>query len=430
VVKSVSRITFVLVLLSLVLSTLACQTVARLWEPTSTVTPSPTAVSPAQARHQAIFERVWTLVKENYVYADYNGVDWDAVYAEFAPRVAAAEDDEAFWKLMAEMIERLGDDHSVFVDPQGVAEEDRQAEGNLDYVGIGIYLDPPHDGRDYAVVLMVFPDSPAEQSGLQPHERILEVAGIPVRDNLDGLLGPVGTTVTATVQKPGEAPRVLTFTRARIQTRLPIPHHVIPTPEGEVAYLLIPTLVDETIGQRTRELLASLAQEHELRGLILDLRINGGGTYQVLEELLSTFTAGKMGSFVRRGGTSQVLMIQANPVPGLPPDLPLVILVGPETVSFAEVLSGSLQAVGRAYLIGLPTAGNVEAIYPYDLEDGSRLWLAEESFVPVTGERWEGRGVQPDERVEQAWEDFSSDEEDLALQTALRYLQEVMRQTP
>ncbi len=423
--KPVSRITFALVL-SLLVSTLACQTVARLWEPTPIVTPTSTALSEAQARHQAIFERVWTLVKENYVYPDYNGVDWDAIYDEFSPRVAAAEDDQAFWKLMAEMIERLGDEHSAFVDPQSAAEEDRQSEGNLDYVGIGIYLDPPHDERDYAVVLMVFPGSPAEQSGLQAHERILDVAGIPIRDNLDGLLGPVGTTVTATVQKPGEAPRVLTFTRARIQTQLPIPHRVIATPKGEVAYLLIPTLMDETIGERTRAILTTLAQEHELRGFILDLRINGGGTYRVLQELLSIFTAGKVGSFVRRGGTSQVLMVQANPVPGLSPDLPLVILVGPETVSFAEVLSGSLQAVGRAYLIGMPTAGNVEAIYPYDMEDGSRLWLAEESFVPVTGERWEGRGVQPDERVEQVWEDFSSDEDDLALQAALRYLTEVI----
>ncbi len=417
--------------LLLVLSSLACQTVSRLWEaptvtPTVTPTGTPSGSSEDQARHQAIFERVWKLVKENYVYPDYNGVDWDAIYEEFAPLVSAAETDQAFWDLMSTMIERLGDEHSAFLDPEAVAQEDKEREGDLDYAGIGVYLDPPREDRNYAVVLMVFPDSPAERSGLQAHERILEVAGIPVEGNVDGLLGPVGTQVTATVQAPGDAPRVLTFTRARIQTALPIPNRILKTPQGDVAYLFIPTLIDKTIGQRTRVILQAMAQDHAIRGVILDLRINGGGIYQNLDELLSMFTSGKVGSFIRRGGPAQELTVRARPVPGLDPDVPLVILIGPETVSFAEVLSGSLQAVGRAYLIGMPTAGNVEAVYPYDMLDGSRLWLAEESFMPITGERWEGRGVQPDELVEQAWDEFRSDEDDLALQAALRYLSTVL----
>lgn len=427
----------------LLLGALACQTV--LGGPTSpTAHPSPSvsatstpttptatlAPNALQERHERIFQKVWNLVRDRYVYADYNGVDWEAIRTEFAPRVRAATDDASFWALMDEMIQRLNDEHSVFLTPEEVAEEDASAQGHLDYVGIGVLLSPPQPERDYAVVLFTFPNSPAEQGGLRAHERILEVNGMPVvyREKeppvTDALRGPAGTTVTVTVQMVGEAPRVLSFTRARIQTDWPIFARVLSSARGEVGYVLIPTFFDETIAERTRAALEQMTREHQLIGLILDLRINGGGAYPVLEDLLAIFAGGKLGSFVNRQGEIQAFTVKADPIIGLPPDVPLVILVSQETVSYAEVFSGSLQAIGRAYLIGTPTAGNVESIYPYDFEDGSRLWLAEESYLPVTGERWEGRGVQPDLVITQAWEDFASDADDLALQAALTYLSE------
>lgn len=426
----------------LLLVTLGCQTLLPTPRPTPTrppvTAPPPTQVSPTEtapasltpdaetlARHRRIFQEVWATVNENYVYSDYNGLDWEAMQAEYAPQVEAAPDDETFWLLMQELINRLADDHSRYLTPTEVADEDQERTGDLDYVGIGVYLTVPLSAT-YGVVLMIFPDSPAEAAGLRPHDRILAVDGTPACCNADGsdnlvlLRGPEGSITRVTVQTPGDVPRELAVQRARIQTQLPIPSRRITMPQGDVGYILIPTLFDETIAERTRDALQQLLAAGPVTGLVVDMRINGGGAYTELSDLLALFMDGRAGRFLRRGKTGETLTIRARPV-GATQTLPLVILIGRDTESYAEVFSGILQDVGRAQLVGEPTAGNVETIYPYDQEDGSRLWIAEETFEPPSGARWESTGVQPDVIVRARWEDFTA-ADDPVLQAALALL--------
>lgn len=389
-------------------------------------TPSPAAVDAAmQARHRRIFREVWDAVSENYVYSDYNGVDWDAAHTEYAPQIDAAPDDETFWLIMQALIDSLGDDHSSFLTPEDVAEEDLASSGDLDYVGVGVYTTIPED-KTYGVILFPLPDSPAETAGILAHDRIWTVAGMPAccnpdgSDNLDWLRGEEGTFVEVTVQSPEQDVRTLSLQRARIQTQVPVLWRRIPTDDGDVGYLFVPTLWDETISERTRAILETQIDAGALSGLIIDMRINGGGAYMELVDLLALFVRGDVGYFYSRGERQDTLHIHADPIQNSM-DLPLVILVGRDTQSFAEVFSGVLQAADRAILVGHPTAGNVETLFPYNFEDGSRLWLAEESFAPPDGTRWEGHGVQPDEPVAAQWEDFT-DETDPYIEVALRVL--------
>ncbi|MBN2005422.1 MAG: hypothetical protein JXA21_18840 [Anaerolineae bacterium] len=392
-------------------------------------TPTPAiptlAVDPKmQSRHQDIFQGVWDAVSENYVYSDYNGVDWVAAYADYAPQIDAAPDDATFWRIMQELIDSLGDDHSVFLSPEEVVEEDQAASGDLDYVGIGVYTTVP-EGKTYGVVLFPLPGGPAQAAGILAHDRIWTIDGTPAccssigTDNLDLLRGEEGTLVEVTVQSPDQDARTVSLRRARIQTQVPVLWRRIPTGDGDVGYLFIPTLWDATISERTREILEKQL-DGTLSGLIIDMRINGGGAYLELSDLLALFVKGDVGYFYSRGEQQDTLRIHADPIHNSM-ELPLVILVGRDTQSFAEVFSGVLQAAGRAALVGHPTAGNVETLYPYNFKDGSRLWLAEESFVPPDGTRWEGEGLQPDERVDAQWEDFT-DATDPYIEVALRVL--------
>jgi len=436
------RILRYLVSLALPIVLLACQAL-----PPSPSTPTPTStivatsakkappVSPVMRdRHRRVFETVWRTVQKHYLYADYRGVDWTAAKQEFAPLVDATCDDATFWALMQTLIDSLGDEHSSFLTPEDVAEEDQAVSGNVDYVGIGVYISVPDDA-EYAVILFPLPDSPAARAGLKAHDRVLSVAGESAccdehgADNLYLLQGLVGTEVEMVVQSPDEqTPRTVLLRRERIQTQVPILSRRIALGADAIGYVMIPTLWDETIAERTRTTLVNLSAEGTLSGLIIDLRVNGGGAFSELYDLLSLFVEGDVGYFYRRNAKRNTLTITLDPVVGTQ-DIPLIILLGPYTESFAEVLGGTLHAVGRAQLIGSATAGNVETLYPYNLADGSRLWLAEETFIPLSGTRWEGVGVQPDTIIETAWEEFTEND-DPYVTAALQALRVLLDEEP
>ena len=148
--------------------------------PTPTLAPAPQLTPDAEttARHLRIFTELWEIVRDGYLYPDYNGADWDTIGQEYRARVEASLSDDEFWITMDEILLELNDDHSSFLSPAAVEAEDLEFSGELDYVGIGIYTTMPWEiEQEYAVILLVFPDSPAERAGLRPHDHILTVDG-------------------------------------------------------------------------------------------------------------------------------------------------------------------------------------------------------------------------------------------------------------
>jgi C-terminal processing protease CtpA/Prc len=81
-----------------------------------------------------------------------------------------------------------------------------------------------------------------------------------------------------------------------------------------------------------------------------------------------------------------------------------------------------LQDLGRAYLIGEQTEGNVEILYIYEFTDGSRAWIAHDSFRPLNHpeQDWEKTGIVPDLVVPSQWDQVTL-QTDPAVQAALEY---------
>jgi C-terminal peptidase prc len=346
-------------------------------------------------------------VNEVYLYPDFNGADWPGIAGGTRQRVEAGLDTEAFYAEMGDLIAALGDEHSSFESPVQVAEADADLAGQREYVGIGTLVQP-YPEKGVLTVLVVFPDSAAFYAGLQPHDIILAVDGQPIVQ--DGVAyphwtrGPECSTVILTVQSPGQAPRPISLMRFRVSGPLPIDARLVPTSDGSrIGYVFLPTFFDETITDQVRRALQDFGT---LDGLIVDNRMNGGGSSSVVEPLLGFFTSGTLGHFVSRT-EERPLAVEADAIHNSQ-DVPLVILIGEDTVSFGEIFSGALADIGRAQLVGETTLGNVETLHGYTAEDGSRIWIAEERFVPLhSAADWEKDGVAPLVDAAADWETFT-----------------------
>jgi len=448
--------TILVIIFSLLMATLACQTITgplSTAPATSTLAPVPTK-TPAPIRpteeleeeeslpdfealptptitpisldmQKQIFHELWMIVRDEYLYADFNGLDWEAIYQEYDQRIQDGLETAEFYFAMDEMIYRLGDEHSAYLSPQAVAAEELEYAGGHDYVGIGVWVQYVPE-RQRGVVLLTFPGGPAENAGIKSRDFITAVEGQPLNDEfgtaLDLLLGVEGTPVTFTIQTPGEEPREMTINRGRITGNLPVPYEVLTTASGKrVGYILVPTFSDSYVDDQVGNALAEMTKDEPLNGIILDNRINGGGYDNVMASTLSYFTEGLVGHFTNRRGNEALEIPRKNV--GNSASLPLVVLVGPETASFGEIFSGILKDQGRATLFGETTDGNVEILWGYGFDDGSRAWIAHDTFKPVNNpdSDWEHEGIVVDIEAPSYWDEYTQ-ENDPAILAALDYL--------
>lgn len=379
------------------------------------VEPNPEIAKEAQLQ---VFEELTERVGEIYVYPDFNGRDWNEIQARYRAQIETGLDTESFYQAMSEMVFELGDEHSFFLSPNEARESEDRLEGNLEFVGVGIYGQTDLE-RQRHVVISVFPGSSADNSGIQSHDAILKVDGLPItEDSGYSLRGPKCSAVVMTVQSPGEAPREVMMVRQSIQGNREIDAQLVPTTDGSrVGYIFIPTFFDETIPGQMDD---ALMEFGALDGLILDLRLNGGGSTAVVEPIFARFVSGRLGQFVTRQD-SYALRVEADPISNSQ-SVPLVVIVSRDTASYGEIFAGVLKDQGRARITGETSPGNVEVLYGATFDDGSQAWIAAATFLPEnTDEDWEQTGIVTDLPAYAPWDTFTF-ETDPSIAAALTLL--------
>ncbi len=177
--------------------------------------------------------------------------------------------------------------------------------------------------------------------------------------------------------------------------------------DSKIAYLKVPDLASENVAANMRTAIKKLERQNA-QSIILDLRDNPGGRLLEMMQAAGIFTNG----FLWRTITNWTFPIPYPAIGKIETQLPLVILINGNVNSAAEGLSGALKQKGRATIIGETTAGNVEAVMPFCLRDGSQAWIATGVLAPIGAATWEGRGVIPDIEVES----------DKALEAAIEFL--------
>jgi len=358
------------------------------------------------SRQLRILRHIDEVVRDVYVYPDYNGKDWDAIVTRYRAMIEEGLDTQSFYFDMQAMLDELGDEHSSFISPVEVEASDAELRGDLEFVGVGVYSDVDFE-HGKLVVISTFPGSPAEFSGLQAHDSILLVDGLPISPE-SGIrtLGPECTAVVLTVQSPGESPRDVMLIRSKVEGNVPIDARLVPTTDGSrIGYIFIPSFFDETLPPQIE---SALEEFGDLDGLILDVRLNGGGSSSVAYPILEFFTDGRLGAFVSRT-ESRSLNIKANPIHNSQ-TVPLVVMVSEGTVSFGEIFAGILRDARGAKITGETSLGNVEVLHGYDFEDGSVMWIAAEKFDSAfSDDDWEETGIVPDLPAYAAWDTFYFD---------------------
>jgi carboxyl-terminal processing protease len=164
--------------------------------------------------------------------------------------------------------------------------------------------------------------------------------------------------------------------------------------ELNIGYIKLPDLASDNVAANLR----SAVQDLNAKGassFILDMRGNPGGRLVEMMQAAGVFTSG----FLWRTITSWTLPLPYPAIGTIETNAPLAILIDGGVNSAAEGLAGALQKKGRATIIGETSAGNVEAVLPFCLRDGSQAWIATGVLAPIGGPTWEGVGVIPDIEV-------------------------------
>jgi carboxyl-terminal processing protease len=218
------------------------------------------------------------------------------------------------------MLDSLGDEHTSYIDPDVLKQENIQLMG--EYEGIGAWVDT---AGEFLIITSPMPDSPAEKAGVKPGDKVIKIDGEDMSGKdgkyaLSKVLGPAGTKVVLTILHKDETePVEITITRAKIDVAS-VESKVL---EGDIGYVQILTFGDKT-GPELKKALQSL-RDQKIKGLIVDLRYNGGGLLSSAVDVGSQLL--KEGVLMyEEYGTGEEKVFRVRPG-GLATDLPLVVLV-------------------------------------------------------------------------------------------------------
>jgi carboxyl-terminal processing protease len=302
------------------------------------------------------------------------------------------------------MMQSLGDAHSTYMNPQAYKDATSQLAGS--YAGIGSLVDTT--GK-LLTITKPFPNSPAEKAGLQAGDQILAVDGKDVTSLLpeevrQKVLGDEGTIVKLTIQRSGQdAPFDVQITRAKID----VPSVTSKMLDNTIAYIQISTFGDSTASDLHKQLATLMAQNP--KGLILDLRDNGGGYLDTGISVASEFISSGIIVSERTGDGS--LTSHKAIAGGLATDtsLPMIVLVNGYSASASEIVAGALQDTGRARLLGETTygKGTVQNWVPLSDDQGAvRVTIAR--WLTPNGNAIDTTGLTPDIEIKMTIDDINA----------------------
>ncbi|MHC4410865.1 MAG: S41 family peptidase, partial [Planctomycetota bacterium] len=341
-----------------------------------------------------LFDEAWIGLRDNFYDPKMHGVDWNKMKAKYRPMAVDAENKDEWANIIRQMLGELGASHL------GVYPNGRAGSGvtptvvNTGVLGVDFEQAPTTDGGRR--VAKVVPGGPADQAGIRVGDVVTRVGSRKLKPdtNLDRALnGTVGKAITIGY-KPLSAqglgsersqkvtPIALMALRSLKQSQwvkgcAELVKEKTKTKKSEIAYIHLSMMNPQNL-QKFQSAVAGWMKSKKFKGMILDVRGNGGGNiHNQLMQILTTKPLAK----VRRRGT-QTKVTQPIPVYW---DKPTVVLINERSFSDAEVFPYMFKAAGRGKLIGVPTAGGVIGTNDITLSDGTQFRLPRVGFWGMDG---------------------------------------------
>ncbi|MCF7836249.1 S41 family peptidase [Candidatus Gracilibacteria bacterium] len=340
---------------------------------------------------------------------------WRTAMAKFVD-VEKLDPKKMLYGAMKGVIESLGDPHSEFLTPTESEQFLASLEGEL--IGVGAEV-----GIRDEIITIISPlrGSPAERAGLLPGDKVFKIddeisSDLTLFEAVKKIRGEIGSQVKLTIFRGEEMQsREITITRELIDIKSVNSE----MREDGIAMVTVNTFAEDTAEEFTK-ILADLALQNP-KGMVLDLRFNGGGFLDVAIEIASKLLpSGNVVVIHERGKADQVIPVSGAP---LLPQTPLVVLINEGSASSSEIVAGALQDNARATLVGTKSfgKGTVQELIS-NFSDGSTLRISIAKWFTPNGRDIDKIGIEPDFEVGMALEDYFS-KKDPQLDAAVEFLQ-------
>jgi len=291
------------------------------------------------------------------------------------------------------LLDSLDDPYTRFLEPSSYKEMKIRLSGS--YSGIGIYI-----GIKDKQLMVISPirDTPAWKAGLKPKDKILTIDGKQTKDMaLDEAVslirGPRGSIVTISILRgSAKEPKDYKIPREKI---------VIKSVEtevfgGSIGYLKLNTFENQNAAEEMEKAINSMKSKN-IKGIIIDVRNNGGGLLQNAIEIGSMFMKdGVIVYTIDREGKKETISSTGN----LIWDRSVVMLINESSASASEILAGALHDNNKAKLVGTRSFGKASVQNVKQLEDGSAVLITIAKYLTPNGTDITKKGIEPDYIVE------------------------------